>query len=154
MTDRRTTLLQLDRRDGTTYINSITIITLCLLGNFSCFFVVCCFFFKINFWKNSFRNTIRVSNGLDPDPFSCFFCLLNFSKSTSFGNTISVKQFGSRSIFHDFLSPAEFFKINFFEKFFQEYHQNVKQFGSRSGLTFSRALSGSKPFAKAISRGH
>ena len=25
------------------------------------------FFFKINFTKNSFRNTIRVSNGLDPD---------------------------------------------------------------------------------------
>ena len=28
-----------------------------------------------------------------------------------------------------------FFKINFFEKIFQEYHQIVKQFGSRSGLT-------------------
>ena len=27
-----------------------------------------------------------------------------------------------------------FFKINFFEKFFKEYHQSVKQFGSRSGL--------------------
>ena len=25
------------------------------------------FFFKINFWKNSFRNTIRVSNSLDRD---------------------------------------------------------------------------------------
>ena len=24
-------------------------------------------FFKINFLKNSFRNTIRMSNGLDPD---------------------------------------------------------------------------------------
>ena len=24
-------------------------------------------FFKINFWKNSFRNTIRMSNSLDPD---------------------------------------------------------------------------------------
>ena len=119
-----------------TYINStcITIITLCLLGNFHAFLSS-----KSTFWKNTFRNTIRVSNGLDPDPFSCFFCLLNFSKSTSFGNTISVKQFGSRSIFHDFLTPAELFKINFFEKFFQEYHQNVKQFGSRSGPTFRRA---------------
>ena len=28
------------------------------------------------------------------------------------------------------------FKINFFEKFFQEYHQSVKQFGSRSGQCF------------------
>ena len=29
-----------------------------------------------------------------------------------------------------------FFKINIFKKFFQEYHQSVKQFGSRSGPTF------------------
>ena len=28
------------------------------------------------------------------------------------------------------------FKINFFEKFSQQYHQNVKQFGSRSGPHF------------------
>ena len=32
-----------------------------------------------------------------------------------------------------------FFKINFFEKFFQEYHLSVKQIGSRSGPTFCRA---------------
>ena len=31
-----------------------------------------------------------------------------------------------------FLSSAGSFKINFFKKFFQEYHQSVKQFGSRS----------------------
>ena len=31
-----------------------------------------------------------------------------------------------------------FFKINFFEKFFQEYHLSVKQIGSRSGPTFCR----------------
>ena len=38
-----------------------------MLGNFSCF---CCRLltsFKINFLENSFRNTIRVSNSLDPD---------------------------------------------------------------------------------------
>ena len=41
---------------------------LCMLGNFACFFVVCGFFFKINFFSNkSFRNTIRLSNCLDPD---------------------------------------------------------------------------------------
>ena len=39
-------------------------------------------------------------------------------------------------------------KINFFEKFFQEYHHSVKRFGARSGLT----KSGSKLFAKVISR--
>ena len=30
-----------------------------------------------------------------------------------------------------FLSSANFFKFNFHEKFFQEYHQSFKQFGSR-----------------------
>ena len=39
---------------------------LCLLGNFACFFCRL-LSFKINFSKNSLRNTIRVSNGLDPD---------------------------------------------------------------------------------------
>ena len=34
-----------------------------------------------------------------------------------------------------------FFKISFFEKFFQEYHLSVKRFGSRSGLT-EHVLSG------------
>ena len=33
-------------------------------------------------------------------------------------------------LFHAFLSPAFFFKINFFEKFFQGYHHSVKQIGS------------------------
>ena len=33
-------------------------------------------------------------------------------------------------VFHAFLLSADFFfKINFLKKFFQEYHQNVKQFG-------------------------
>ena len=50
------------------------------------------------------------------------------------------------------LCPLGIFKINFFEIFFQEYHQSVKQFGSRSGPTFCRAWSGSKLFAKVISR--
>ena len=39
----------------------------CRMGNFSCFFVVCCFFSKSTFSKNSFRNTITVSKSLDPD---------------------------------------------------------------------------------------
>ena len=42
-------------------------LTKCMLGNFACFFVVCCFFSKSTFSKNSFRNTIRVSNRVDPD---------------------------------------------------------------------------------------
>ena len=42
-----------------------------MLVNFSCF---CCHlltFFQINFSKNSFRNIIRVSDGLDPDQDCC-----------------------------------------------------------------------------------
>ena len=45
-----------------------------------------------------------------------------------------------------------FFKINFFEKFFQEHYQSVKQFGSRSGPTLCRSWSGSKLFAKVINK--
>ena len=49
---------------------SLIFITLCMLGNFSCFFVVCCLFnlSKLTFSKNSFSmfgNTITVSNSLD-----------------------------------------------------------------------------------------
>ena len=45
----------------------ITILTLCPLGIFSCYFVVCWFFSKSTFLKNSSRNTIWVSNRVDPD---------------------------------------------------------------------------------------
>ena len=43
-------------------------------------------------------------------------------------------------ISHAFLPSADFFfKINFLKKFFQEYHQNVKQFGPKSGPMIHRA---------------
>ena len=32
-------------------------------------------FSKLTFSKNSYRNTIRVSNGLGPDQGRCFVCL-------------------------------------------------------------------------------
>ena len=44
------------------YMYSIAVSTPCLLGNFECFFVVCRFF-----QYQLIRNTIRVSNSLDPD---------------------------------------------------------------------------------------
>ena len=47
---------------------ALRMLTLCPLGNFSCFFVGSWFFSKSTFSKNSFRNTIWVSNRLDPDP--------------------------------------------------------------------------------------
>ena len=50
------------------------------------------------------------------------------------------------SLFYNSLPPGKFvmifgrllifYKINLFKKFFQEYRQTVKQFGSRSGLMF------------------
>ena len=63
-------------------------------------------------------------------------------------------------MFNSFLLVATFkfafflfyFKINFFEKLFQEYDQSVTKYGSGSGSTFCWALSGSKLIAKAISR--
>ena len=42
-------------------------VTLCMLGNFACFFVICGLFCKINFFKKKFGNTVRVLNCLDPD---------------------------------------------------------------------------------------
>ena len=45
----------------------LTCLTLCLLGIFSCFCRCADMFQNQFFSKNSFRNTIRVSNSLDPD---------------------------------------------------------------------------------------
>ena len=39
-------------------------LTHCMLGTFSCFLSSPDFFFKITFFKNSFMNTIRMSNSL------------------------------------------------------------------------------------------
>ena len=57
-----------------------------------------------------------------------------FSRNQSFGLTLCLLD-----NFECFLSSADLFKIIFFKKFFQEYHQCFKQFGSRTGQTFCRA---------------
>ena len=49
-----------------------------------------------------------------------------------------------------FLSVINSFKT----RIFHEYHQSVKQFGSRSGPTVSSSRSGSKLFPKVVSRRH
>ena len=56
------------------------------------------------------------------------------------------------NFYHFFCRLPTFFKINSFKKLFQEHYQSVKQFESRSGPTFCRSWSGSKLFAKVISR--
>ena len=49
------------------------------------------------------------------------------SCSKSIGeNKQTIELFASWVIFQAFLSYADFFKINFLEKFFQEYHQSAK----------------------------
>ena len=68
---------------------------------------------------------LTIVNSLPPGKYFMFFCCL-----------------------------LSFFKINFFEKFFQEYHQCVKKIGSRSGSTFCPAWSWFNLFAKVISRRH
>ena len=49
------------------WLNQKHFLTLCLLGNFSCFLLFVDFFQNKPFLKKSFRNIIRVSNSLDPD---------------------------------------------------------------------------------------
>ena len=51
-----------------------------------------------------------------------------------------------------FLSSADFFKINFFKKFFQEYHQSVKELDPDQARRFFGPDLGPKLFEKAISR--
>ena len=48
------------------YEAKFDILTICMVGNISCYHGRLLTFFKINFLKNSTRNTIRVSNHLDP----------------------------------------------------------------------------------------
>ena len=57
-----------DFQNRTAY-GQLKLLSLRLLGNnFACFFLSSAIFFKnLLFLKNSFRNTIRVSNSLDPD---------------------------------------------------------------------------------------
>ena len=47
-------------------IHAKLVLTLCMLG-IVMLLMSSADIFKINFFKKSFRNTIRVSNGLDPD---------------------------------------------------------------------------------------
>ena len=49
---------------------------------------------------------------------------------------LSVSSFLMGNFAYFFCRLLIFFKINFFEKFFRDYHQSVKQFGFRSGPTY------------------
>ena len=108
------------------------------LGPLVCFLLT---FFKIHFFENSFRSTIRVSNSLDPEQARHFVgpglgpnCLQMLSADNTSRQRVN-------SIKHAFLSSAGGFWVFFqncifSEKFYQKYHQIVKQFRSRTGPTF------------------
>ena len=49
-----------------------------------------------------------------------------------------------------FLLPLISFKINFWEKIFQEYHNGMEQFVSKSGSFFCQASSRYELFAKGV----
>ena len=66
---------QLDSPAGKAMVK-IKLLTLCILGNYSCFYGCLWTYFKINLFKKSFRNTIRVSNGLDLDQDQCSVALI------------------------------------------------------------------------------
>ena len=51
----------------------------------------------------------------------------------------NIKSLLPRKFFMLFCRLLIFFKLNFFEKFFQAYHQSVKQFESKSGPGFCQA---------------
>ena len=112
-----------------------------MLGNYSCF--CCCLpnFFKMNFSKNSFRYTTRVSN---------------FSDQDQDQHNLSVQiwvQTVYKSYEQNFLCfcchlLTFLFKTIFFKKFFQEHNQGVK---IRLDI-FCRSKPGSKLFVKVISR--
>ena len=89
---------------------------------------------------------------VDPDE---ILCVIPSSVSYTYLSTIKMRYIAGIfpwGIFPAFSLSADFFQNQLFEKFFQEYNQSVKQFGSRSGWTFCWAKSGSKLFAKVISR--
>ena len=60
--------------------------------------------------------------------------------------------FASWLTFNAFVICWLFSKFPFKKKIFPEHYRSVKWFGSRSGPTFCRSWSGSKLFAKVISR--
>ena len=61
------------------------------------------------------------------------------SKSIGIGRGIHASECTFSSFSSFFCRLLTFFKIKFFDKFFWEYRQSVKQFGSRSGATLCRA---------------
>ena len=118
---------------ATTLKHLNTSLTFCLLGNFSCFFVICWFFSKSTFSKYSFRNIIWVSKRLDPDqarhsvgPDLCLICFQRLSADNTsrqwvmhLNTSLTCCLLGNFAC--SFVVCWFFSKSTFLEKFFQEY---------------------------------
>ena len=62
--------------------------------------------------------------------------LANEAGGLMFALSLHLNPFNSVAclvILHAFLSYADFLNLFFFKSYFQEYHQSIRQFGSRSG---------------------
>ena len=94
-------------------------------------------------------------SAIDTDEYVSVYCILHVIRvwDSQVHNFLFLIDFAERVILHAFLSSADvLFKTNFFERKNQEYHQSVKQFGSRSSPILCRASSESNLFTKIISR--
>ena len=100
----------------------IRLSTLCMLGNFACFLPS----------ADLFQNQL-FSKHLSEIPSECQTVLIQVS--LIWVHTVCI---GYMQVV---LSADFFFQINFFEKYFQAYHHNVRQFESRSGPNCFQRLS-------------
>ena len=131
-------------------------LTFCMLGNFSCF---CCHlltFSKFDFFKKFFQEHYQSVKRLQSTCMKYYMEIkirhfINLKALLQF-SLLTICMLGNFPCFYCRL--LTFFEFHFFKNFFQEHYQSVKQFGSRSGtdLTFCQSRSGSKLFAKFISK--
>ena len=102
-------------------------------------------FSKLTSSKYSFRNTISVSKTIWVQVFAK---VISRRQKLPLARKITCA-LGNFPCFYCLLT---FFQINFLKNLLSKHTQCVKQFGSRSVLTFCWFWSGSKVFAKVISR--
>ena len=75
-------------------------LTLCMLGNFACFFVVCNFFFKINFFKKIFQEyhqSVKKFVSRSGPTMSGLICVQTVGKSESLDRSVSLRGLGRLS---------------------------------------------------------
>ena len=139
-----------------------------LLGIFDAFVVVCWLFSKLTFSKNSFRNTFRVSNGLDPNQDrqsvgpnlgpNCLQKLLAADKNPLWQAKSELWPLPNNLFqliaitwwWHSIISSETINSLPACGDFCRLLLKLYKQFGSRWGPTECRSCSGSKLFETLI----